>query len=124
MKKHKRLDMYSKHTEELKQLIAKHPDYPIVVLVSGEIASDDSYYWWYAPSVRFGLAELLDCDQDINDERLYSDRDDFKEDVESWLEYSESYDKWSDKEFETKVQEILDEYEPYWIKVIAIYADT
>ena len=124
MKTHKRLNMYSKHTEELKKLIAEHPNYPIVVLVNGELAADDSYYWWYAPNIRFTIGELLDCEQDINDEKIYSDRDEFEEDIRYRLECSEFFDKWDGDEFEMRVRETLEEYESYWIDVIAIYADT
>ena len=68
--------------DELKKLIAEHPDYPIVVVVWNEVVGED-IGWWYAPEMRFDIGEILDCEQDIDDERTYTNRDDFEEDVES-----------------------------------------
>ena len=74
------LNMFTKQTDELKKLIAEHPDYPIVVLCNYEVCGDDSYLWWYAPDLHFSIGEILDCEQAINDEKVYTDRDDFEED--------------------------------------------
>ena len=43
-----RIDAYSmaQNTDRLKQLIAEHPDYPIVVL-AGEDANNGDYGWMY-----------------------------------------------------------------------------
>ena len=81
LKQFKPLNMFTKATDELKELIAKYPDYPIVVLVDSEVVADDDYGWWYAPEIRFNIGEILDCEQDINDERVYVDRDEFEEDL-------------------------------------------
>lgn len=120
---YKPLNMFTKQTDELKELIAKYPDYPIVVLVDKEVVGDDFYNWWYAPEIRFGIGEILDCEQDINDERTYTDRDEFEEDLIDKLSWDEIYDKLSEKEFDKVVEKKLNEYEPYWKKVIQIWAD-
>lgn len=117
------LNMFSKQTNELKELIAKYPDYPIVILCNYEVCNDDSYYWWYAPEIRFGIGEILDCEQDINDERVYTDRDEFEEDLTDILADSGDYDETTDEEFDNIVKIELLKYEPYWKKVIQIYAD-
>ncbi len=117
------LNMFSKQTDELKELIAKYPDYPIVILCNYEVCNDDSYYWWYAPEIRFGIGEILDCEQDINDERVYTDRDEFEEDLTDILADSGDYDETTDEEFDNIVKIELLKYEPYWKKVIQIYAD-
>lgn len=67
---------------------------------------------------------MLDCEQNINDEKIYSDRDEFEEDIRFRLECSELFDKLDGEEFEMRVRETLEEYESYWIDVIAIYAST
>ena len=121
---YKPLNMFTKQTDELKQLINEHPDYPIVVLCSYEVCCDDcSYYWWYAPDLRFSIGEILDCEQDINDERVYTDRDEFEEDLANKLYDSGDYDEATDEEFEAIVKAELAKYEPYWKKVIQIMAD-
>ena len=121
--KYKPLDMFVKQTDELKELIAKYPDYPIVVMVDSEVVADDGYTWYYAPCLRFGLGEILDCEQDIDDEKVYTDRDEFEEDMYDKYTWDEEYDKLDNFEFDEMIEKKLNEYEPYWKKVIVIYAD-
>ena len=111
-----------KQTDELKQLIAEHPDYPIVVLCDYEVCADCSYSWWYAPDLSFSIGEILDCEQDVNDERIYTDRDEFEEDLADFLYDSGDYDEATDEEFDAVVKAELSKYEPYWKKVIQIKA--
>jgi len=121
--KYRPLDMFTKQTDELKKLIAEHPDYPIVVVVGSEVVADCDYGWWYAPSLSFSIGEILDCEQEVNDEKTYIDRDDFEEDLADVLGDSGDYDETTDEEFDKIVQEELKKYEPYWKKVIQIRAD-
>lgn len=123
MREYKPLKMFTAQTNELKKLIADHPDLPIVVIVNSEVVADDDYNWWYAPDVSFSMGELLDCDQDVNDMKVYTDRDDFEEDLADILGNSGDYDETTDEEFDKIVQEELKKYEPYWKKVIQIRAD-
>ena len=119
---YKPLNMVTKQTDELKQLISEHPDYPIVVLCNYEVCFDDSYFWWYAPEIEFSIGEILDCEQDINDERVYTDRDEFEEDLVDMLYNSGDYDETTDEEFDAIVKNELTKYEPYWKNVIQIKA--
>lgn len=120
---YKPLNMFTKQTDELKRLIAKYPDYPIIVLCNGEVCIDYDFSWWYAPYLSFSIGELLDCDQDVNDKKVYFDRDDFEEDVANMLGDSGDYDELTDEEFDKIVKAKLEEYEPYWKNVIQIKAD-
>ena len=122
-KKYRPLGMFTAQTDELKKLIAEHPNLPIVVIVSSDVVADDDYAWWYAPDIRFTMGEILDCEQDINDEKTYIDRDDFEEDLADILGDSGDYDETTDEEFDKIVQEELKKYEPYWKQVIQIRAD-
>ena len=119
---YKPLNMFLKQTDELKELIAKYPNYPIVVIVDSEVVADDYDAWWYAPEIRFDIGEILDCEQDINDEKTYIDKDEFKEDVEYYLSCYDGYETYTDEEFDKLVEEKYQEYEPYWKKVIQIRA--
>ena len=121
--KYRPLDMFVKQTDDLKELITQYPDYPIVVIVSSDVVADDGYAWWYAPEIRFGIGEILDCEQDIDEEKTYVDRDEFEDDLRDNLSWDEIYDKLSDEEFDKVIEEKLNEYEPYWKKVIQIRAD-
>lgn len=42
---YKPLNMFLKQTDELKELITKYPDYPIVVIVDSEVVADSDYGW-------------------------------------------------------------------------------
>lgn len=121
--KYRPLDMFVKQTDELKKLITEYPDYPIVVMVGTEVVADDTYGWWYAPCLSFSIGEILDCEQDIDDEKTYLDRDDFEDDIRNYFEWKEEYDSLSDEEFDKAVKDKMAEYEPYWKKVIQIRAD-
>ena len=121
--KYRPLDMFVKQTNDLKELITQYPDYPIVVIVSSDVVADDGYAWWYAPCIRFGIGEILDCEQDIDEEKTYIDRDEFEEDVQYNVECDENFENATDEEFDAEVKRIMTEYEPYWRKVIQIRAD-
>lgn len=121
--KYRPLNMFIKQTDELKKLIAEHPDYPIIVMVGTEVVADDNYGWWYAPYLSFSIGEILDCEQDINDEKTYIDRDEFEEDMYDKYTWDEKYEKLDNFEFDEMIEKKLKEYEPYWKKVIQIMAD-
>lgn len=123
LKQFKPLNMFTKQTDELKELIAKYPNYPIVVMVSSDVVCDDYYGWWYAPDLSFSIGEILDCAQDIDYEKTYTDRDELKEDIIEKLSCDDENDGLSDDEFNQLVEEFYQEYEPYWKKVIQIRAD-
>ena len=120
--KYRPLDMFVKQTDDLKELITKYPDYPIVVIVDSEVVADDYDAWWYAPEIKFDIGEILDCEQYIDDEKTYIDRDEFKEDIEYYLSCYDGYETYTDEEFDKLVEEKYKEYEPYWKKVIQIRA--
>ena len=119
---YKPLNMFAEQTDELKKLIREHPDYPIVVVCNSDVVADENG-WWYAPEISFKTGVILDCEQDINDEKVYIDEDDFEEDIRYMLEDREDLEDVSDEEFDRAVEEEMKKYEPYWKKVIAIYAD-
>lgn len=117
---------------ELKKLISDHPDYPIAVVCSEDVNCGD-YSWMYASDIRFSVGEILDCEQPVDDCRIYNDRDDFEEDLEEWLwDYmcdklfcDGPYDDGepSEEEFQKKLKEEIAKYDPYWKDCIIIYAD-
>lgn len=109
----------SKSTEELKKLIAEHPDYPIVVL-AGEEANSGEYAWMYCSDISFGIGEILEADYYDYNDCMFTDRDDLEEYIEDML-YDEYYGK-PEEEYEAAIKAKMAELEPYWTKVIAIYA--
>lgn len=109
----------SKKTDELKKLIAENPDLPIVVL-AGEEANSGDYSWMFCSSISFALDEILDCDYLDYGDYVFTDRDRLEEVIADRL--AEEYPEMGDVEFEAAVAEKVKEFEPFWKKVIAIYA--
>ena len=112
----------SQKTDELKKLIAEHPDYPIVVL-AGEEANGGDCYWMFCSDISFRLGEILNVEPPYNEEIICCDRDDFYENMQEWLEDDDEFKDLSDEEFDKKLQEEIAKYEPYWEKVIEIWVD-
>lgn len=113
----------SKSTDELKKLIAEHPDYPIVVL-AGEESNSGGWYWTYCSYISFSVGEILDCEVPYA-EHIETDRDNFDEQIEEWL-WSKLTDYGAnpmpEDEFQKKLADCKNDFEPYWKKVIAINA--
>lgn len=108
----------SQKTDELKRLIAENPDLPIVVLASEE-ATCGEWAWTYCSGISFGIEKILDCEFYDFDDTVITDRSRLEEIIEENL-----YDDYHDKpeEYNAAVKAKLAELEPYWTKVIAIYA--
>lgn len=107
----------TKNTDELKRLIAEHPDYPIAVL-AGEEANSGDFSWMYCSNIHFEVGEMLDTDfYDYND-TIITDRDRLEEIVEVRL----FDDGLEGAELERAVQDKIAELDPYWIDVIFIWA--
>ena len=108
----------AKSTGELKKLITEHPDYPICVL-AGEEANGGDYSWMYCSDIRFEVGEILDTDYYDYDDAIIVDRDRLEEIIEDRL-----YDEYTDEEeLNNAIKEKIAELEPYWKKVICIYAN-
>lgn len=109
----------TKQSDELKKLILENPDLPIVVLVSDD-ATSGNYCWTYCSSIHSRIEEILDCDYYRHDDTVFTDRDDLKEQIEDNL-YDEYCDK-TEEEYTEAINKKMEELEPYWKKVIAIFA--
>ena len=108
-------------TDELKKLIQENPDLPIVVLAGEDACGGGySYCWTYCCNVSFHLDEILDCEFYDYDDTVFTDRDRLEEYIGDML-YDEYHDK-PEEEYDEAIKNKLAELEPYWKKVIAIYA--
>lgn len=104
-----------KNTAELLRLVKENPDLPVVPMVDGGIAWDDSGYFMAA----FGAAEVDEYIIAKADDRIYFKSDD---DVFDVLEHV-----LSDEEFDALPQS-EEECRPYfdklpWTKAIIVYID-
>lgn len=109
-------------TTELRKLIAENPDLPIVVL-AGEQAWIEDYSYTCCTEVSCKIGWVLDCEIPFGDGIVPTDEDDFKEQLENYLCDLPECENLSDEEFDKRLKDELAKYEPYWKKVIAIYAD-
>ena len=105
-------------TDELRQLILDNPGVPLLVFAGDDCNSGD-YSYMSCSSCSAALGEFLDCMQEVNDERVYTDRDEFQEALE---DYYSDFDG-SDREFEQFIEDRMMEYEPYWKQCIILYVD-
>lgn len=110
---------YTYDTSELRRMIIENPDLPLVVFAGENVYSDD-YASVLCADVRAYIDEILDYDQQVNEEKIYCDRTDFEDDLRIHLE--DEFDG-NDKEFDEFATKKLSEYDPYWKKVIIVYAD-
>lgn len=108
--------------DELKQLIAENPDLPILVL-AGYIANNGDYHYMSYSHVSAEKGEFLDCEQQIDDCKCYTDRDDFADDVANILDGEEQYLDLSEDEFDTLVEQTVNEYDEFWKPCIILQVD-
>ena len=111
----------TKQTTELKELIAEHPDYPIIVL-AGQDAVCNEYDYTFCQSVHFEIGQILDCYTPYDGEYVFRSEDDLREAIEEVLYDDENCDL-SDNEFEKLIDEKVKEFEPFWKDVIFIFAN-
>ena len=117
----KRMTQLLHSTDELRQLIIDNPGIPILIF-AGEDCNCGNYSYMSCSYVNASLGEFLDCNQTVNDERCYCDRDEFEEALADSL-YSEEYADMPDDEWDKLVAEKVAEYDPYWKKCIIVYVD-
>ena len=104
--------------EKLRQFIIDNPDLPLLIF-AGEEANTGDYGYESCSYVSADVGEFLDCCQDVNEERCYYDREDFRED----LEYQYDDFDGSDEEFEQFIDKKMAEYDPHWKKCIIVKVD-
>ena len=109
------LDDYS----ELKQLIVENPELTIMFMASDDVGDPD--YGWTIASAKAKIGHVLDEKDGLNDEKLYTDEDDLREDLENY--YYEEHDDMTELQQEEAVKEKMEYYKDKWIKCIIVYVD-
>lgn len=113
---------YALPATDLKKLIAGHPDYPLVVF-AGDEANIGDYTFMTCSSVSAEIGEVLDCLQEIDDERCYTDREEFAEVLLDSMEEERNHFDGSEVEWEMYFERALSEYDPYWKPCIILYVN-
>lgn len=106
---------------ELRKLISENPDLPIVV-IAGEEANNGDYCWMYCSDVSFSVAYILDVKTPYDrEESVFTDKTEFEDAVSDYAADNLPSDL-PDEVLDEIVKNEIAKYEPYWKKVIAIYA--
>lgn len=108
--------------DELKRLITENPDLPILVF-AGDNANNGDYAYMSCSYVSATKGEFLDCEQQIDECKCYTDRDDFEEDVFDVLVNDEQCVDLSDEEFNSVVKQKIVEYDEFWKSCIILRVD-
>ena len=104
--------------DDIKKLIMDNPDLPLV-FIGSDTAYCEDYSSMFFTEVSAVIGEMLDCQQEINDLIIYTDREDFEEAVYEYLDLDPDFEG-TDDEFDAQLKRIIEEYEPYWRKVILV----
>ena len=105
--------------DELKKLIAAHPDLPIVFEANDESNFGD-YEVTICTSVHARIGEILDYQQDIVDDYIFTDREEFADCVQDYIYDTSPYDDRPDDYYIQKAKQLVESYEPYWKKCILV----
>ena len=119
-------------TDKLRELILKHPDWPIMVM-AGENANSGDYNTMCCTEVSAHEGEVLATYDHLgNDEYIYTDRDDYRNDVgEYYLYYnwkeetgrSDNPNECSDDEYEKILDELCSRVDDKWRDCIIVEVD-
>lgn len=107
-------------TAGLRKFIIENPDLPLIVF-AGENANTGYYSSASCSDVRAYIGEILDCETDVCEDRIFDDRDELEEVLFDKL--ADEHPELSSDELEKLVKNRLTEYEPYWEKCIILYVD-
>lgn len=117
---------YEKHpagvlfaAQDVRKLMIDNPDLPVCFLATEEANTGD-YCTMFCTSVYAEIGEILDCQQDINDEIIFTDRDYFEEQVYDRVTLAHEDEDRPDEWYEKEAERVAAEYEPYWKKCILV----
>jgi len=100
--------------EQVRKLLAEHPELPILFRVCTEELCGEWRYEFMS-SAYAEIGEVLDCYQDVDEELIFIDREEFEDRIRDSLPYG-----LTDDEVEAETAAKLAEYEPYWKKCILV----
>ncbi len=106
-------------THKIRRFISENPDLPIVILADESSAADNGA-WTYCSKISVKIDEILDCEYYDYGDMVITDRDRLEEVIEDNL-YEDYRDK-PESEYGAAIKAEIEKFEPYWKKVIAIYA--
>ena len=104
--------------DELRKVLLEHPDLPLLVF-AGDEANCGDYGYMSCTSISVEVGEFLDCQQRINDERCFTDREEFADEArDNYCDFDGS-----EQEFEQFIEKLILSYDPYWKPCIIVYVN-
>ena len=100
-------------------MITEHPDLPIAILANEDSVCFEGR-WTFCCDIWFEITDVLDCEYYDYSDCVITDKGRLEEIIEDNL-YEEYHTK-SEEEYTKAIKDKMKELEPYWKKVIAIYA--
>ena len=108
---------YLMQSHQALKLIEQHPELPLLFQATEEACG------CVCSSIHARIGEVLDCRQEIDDEIVYTNRDDFIEALTDMVYETEPYDDRPDSYYDKMAERLAAEYEPYWRECIIITLD-
>ena len=102
--------------EKIRELIAAHPSLSVVYFVQADC--DGEYGLATHSTAEVGIVLLC---KGPNDERIYTDEDELRDDIYSDVCMDPKYNGITDDEYDKLVDAELEKYEPYWEECIIVY---
>lgn len=105
---------YLMQSHQLLKLIEQHPELPLLFQATeaaGGCVCSQIHAW---------IGEVLDCKQQINDEKIYTDRDELMDDLRDVVYDTDPYDDRPDSYYDKMAEQLAAEYEPFWRECIII----
>lgn len=118
-------------TDKLRELILKHPDWPIMV-IAGENANPGDYDTMSCTEVSAHEGEVLATYDHLgNDEHIYTDRDIYRDDVDEYLSFnwdvvtgrSDDPNDCPDDEYEKILDDLCTKVDDKWRDCIIVKVD-
>ena len=115
---------------EIRKLILENPDLPIVFRANDE-ANNGDYTYMFCTYVYAQIGEVLDCEQEIDEGIIFTDRESFEDAVyDKVVDDAEEYNYsmyggkighvLSEEDVEAEAKRVMSEYAPYWKPCILI----
>lgn len=109
------------NTSELRKLIVEHPELPLIVMATENAYFEPYYQATVCSDVHALIGEYLNCCQTVDDEIVFTNRDEFEEKLRDNIEDDYDNRDKSDEWIDAEVQRELAEYEPYWEPCILLF---
>lgn len=103
--------------EHLREILLEHPELPLLVF-AGEESNGGDFPFMCCGNVRAEIGQVLDCCQEVYEERCFTNKEDFQEAIEFNSDF-----EGTDEEFDKYIKTRMAEYEPYWKPCIILYVD-